>query len=105
MHCFIKKILNVSEWEMIGKERGYWSYFEEKVLSDYYQSSMWRTMIMSNEWKDWYKEIKERIKRGKFDKKGMFTEKVFDVDECQELGIMSPEHWKEFLKFILRIIK
>ena len=44
--------------------------------------SFWKTIIESDEWKEWSK-IGQR-----------------DFPECEELGIMSKGHWEEFKKFI-----
>jgi hypothetical protein len=53
-------------------------------------SSFWRTVILSPEWKAWKKHNKNMN---------------WDFDECEELGIMSQEHWEEFIKFIKYAIK
>lgn len=45
-------------------------------------SSFWRTIIMSEEWKDWQKVGQ------------------YDFSECNDLGIMSKKHWEDFVKFI-----
>src|SRR3990167_3537915 len=65
----------------------------DKFLRKYYNdqcegcpeghASFWKTIIESPEWKEWIK-IAE-----------------YDIPECEELGIISKEHWEDFLKFIL----
>jgi len=65
----------------------------DKLLGYYYnspcagcpegQSSFWKTIIESKEWKEWIKVAK------------------YDIPECEELGIMSKRHWDDFVKFIL----
>lgn len=56
--------------------------------------SFWKTIVESKEWKLWYKE---QMRRFADDAR---TEGVFDIDESQECGWMSPGHWEEFVKFI-----
>lgn len=48
--------------------------------------SFWKTVIESKEWKLWEEEQSKNPTR--------------DMAECEELGIMSAGHWKEFMKFI-----
>ena len=56
-------------------------------------SSFWRTITNSKEWLAWEKENSKRMNA-----KPMGN--CFDVDECREVGIMSKEHWAEFIKFV-----
>ena len=60
--------------------------------------SFWRTVVTSPEWIAWEKEVARRLRRlanGATRKTGP----VFDVDECQECGWISPEHFHAFLQF------
>lgn len=49
-------------------------------------ASFWKTVIESDEWKLWQKEQSKNPTR--------------DMPECEELGIISADHWKEFVQFI-----
>jgi hypothetical protein len=55
-------------------------------------ASMHKTLTESKEWREWVKENSRR-----FHLKPIGN--CFDIDECHELGIMSKEHWEEFIKF------
>lgn len=81
----------------------------DKFLKEYYyqdclgcpegHSSFWRTIIMSDEWKLWQKEQSRRMSllcKNKLPKKLG----VYDMPECEEGGIMSLGHWKDFIKFL-----
>lgn len=51
-------------------------------------SSFWRTITRSPEWKAWTD-----------------TDPHYDIPECEELGIMGEQHWKDFVKFITQAHK
>ena len=51
-----------------------------------HHSSFHKTIIESPQWKKWYK-----YQTGK--------NQTYDVDECRELGVMSAEHFQDFMKF------
>jgi outer membrane receptor for ferric coprogen and ferric-rhodotorulic acid len=59
-------------------------------------NSFWKSIVTSKEWASWKKEIYNRMHRGDY-------KHSFDVDECEEVNIISPEHWTAFCKFIRRI--
>ena len=61
-------------------------------------SSFWRTVILSPQWKLWQEEQNKRMKTGKI-VKGEWNKSCYDMPECEELGIISPKHFQEFLKF------
>lgn len=48
--------------------------------------SFWKTIVQSKEWGKWYKHASKNH--------------LFDVDESQECGWMSLNHWNSFLEFI-----
>ena len=64
----------------------------EKCVGHYYwhpcegckegHSSFWKTIVESDEWKEWSKIAQ------------------YDIPECEECGMMSSAHWKDFVKFI-----
>ena len=56
-------------------------------------NSFWQTIVESGEWKEW--------KRYNFK---VFSPWIWDFAECEELGILSPQHWKKFVKFIKTLI-
>lgn len=60
--------------------------------------SFWKTVIESPQWKKWSKEINRRMKIGKI-VNNKFNKSVYDMSEVEELGIISPGHFQEFLKF------
>lgn len=64
-------------------------------------SSMWKTMIESKEWAAWQKEQRERFKllREKKLDNGLLC---WDMAECEEVGIISPRHWKDFMEFLFK---
>lgn len=72
--------------------------------SDGAHNSFWATVIESPEWEAWEKEVARRLTRRSeltrdpvaLDKR---VGKVWDVDECREVGWISPEHFYDFLKF------
>lgn len=55
--------------------------------------SFWKTIVESGAWSKWEKEVAWRLSKGEL-------EGAFDVDESRECGWFSPEHFREFLKFI-----
>lgn len=67
-------------------------------------NSFWKTVIESERWKLWQEEQRQRMARGKI-VDGKFSEECFDMSECEELGIISPHHLQEFLRFMRQEIK
>ena len=65
-------------------------------------ASFWKVVVESHEWKLWRQEIRNRAKYHIKRKSKLFTG-VWDVDECEGCGWISPEHWVDFLKFIKRL--
>lgn len=63
-------------------------YYKQKCNSCGYHNSFWATVIESEEWKKW-KEKNNNLE--------------YDFCECEELGILSPRHWQEFIKFIKQL--
>lgn len=61
--------------------------------------SFWATITRSPEWKLWEEEISRRINKHNKKKSRIYTG-VWDIDECQECGWISKEHWADFVKFI-----
>jgi len=59
--------------------------WEQKCSGCGKHDSMWKSLVSSPEWKKWYEHASRKM--------------LYDVDECQELGIMSAEHFKDFMKF------
>lgn len=51
-----------------------------------HHNSFWATVIESPQWKLWQKEQSLRPTR--------------DMAECEELGIISPEHFQEFIQYV-----
>ena len=83
----------------------YFSTFSgDKFLRAYYHqecggcpeghSSFWRTVIKSPEWEKWKEWNYKKSPHGNW-----------DFAENEELGILSPQHWKEFVKFIKKLKK
>ena len=52
-----------------------------------HHDSMWKSLVTSKEWKAWC--AKQNLQ--------------FNVDEAQELGIMSAAHFKAFIKFVKKL--
>ena len=72
-------------------------YYDDFLSYYYYQdcpgcpcghSSFWRTIIRSKEWQKWKEYAQPRMR--------------YDFTECEELGMMSAGHWKDFIKFTRR---
>lgn len=55
--------------------------------------SFWKTIIESKQWKLWQEEQDRRMAEDNC--KG-----CYDMSEVEELGIISPEHWRDFLLFV-----
>jgi hypothetical protein len=51
-------------------------------------SSFWKTVIESPQWAKWKKYAQPKM--------------LYDFDECEELGILSPGHFNTFIKFLKR---
>lgn len=51
-----------------------------------FHDSIWKTMVDSPQWQAWYKHASKKM--------------LYDVDECQELGMMSKGHFQDFIKFV-----
>lgn len=69
----------------------------DEFLREYYcqpcsacggHNSFWKTIIESQEWQKWKEDQAEKY--------------IWDFSECEELGILSPQHFKAFLKFICK---
>ncbi|MGV8131596.1 MAG: hypothetical protein ACP5N7_05860 [Candidatus Pacearchaeota archaeon] len=67
--------------EMIDTEM-----WEQSCKGCGHHDTMFKTIVQSDEWKSWYKYNSEKM--------------LYDVDECQELGIMSKRHWIDFMEYI-----
>lgn len=65
-------------------------------------SSFWRTIVLSPQWKLWQEEQNKRMKTGRL-VKGVWNKSCYDMPEVEEGGIISPGHWQEFLKFIMKV--
>ena len=61
--------------------------------------SFYRTIVDSPEWKVWYKEMMRRMEVAN---KVMNYKGCYDIDEAQECGVISPGHWKEFIRFTVQ---
>jgi len=77
------------DWD---KEHFYYS------CSDGQHESFWATIVQSKEWYAWEREQRKRMSR-----KNM--EGCFDYDESRECNWISPNHWNEFIKFIIHEYK
>ncbi len=60
--------------------------WEQKCKGCGHHDSMWKSLVSSPQWEKWYK-----YQTGK--------NQQYDVDECRELGIMSAQHFADFMKF------
>lgn len=67
--------------------------------SDGEHNSYWRTVVESPEWHAWTREVARRLKRLATGNTRRGVGPVFDVDECQEAGWISPAHFKAFVQF------
>ena len=90
---FISKKLSQkdTEWREKAQEMRWW---EECDGCEGGHNSFWKTIVESDEWKEWKKEQAKRFHTEE-------KEGCFDIDECTECGWISKEHWKEFIKFII----
>lgn len=64
--------------------KDHWEYQGSK---DTY-NSFWKTVITSPQWQAWAKKNRKETR--------------WDIDECEECGWISEEHFQEFLQFIIR---
>lgn len=62
--------------------------------------SFWKTVIESEQWKVWEKDIAKRFRAADKDKP---IPNVWDVDECRECGMISQRHFQAFLNFCATI--
>ncbi|MEK9207949.1 MAG: hypothetical protein AAB922_05675 [Patescibacteria group bacterium] len=60
--------------------------WEQKCKGCGHHDSMWKSLVTSPQWKKWYV-----YQTGE--------NQQYDVDECRELGVMSAEHFQDFMKF------
>lgn len=70
--------------------------------SDGSHSSFWKVVVESKEWELWEKEVSRRMNRHNKNHSKIYKG-VWDVDECRECGWISPEHFRDFLKFVKKI--
>ncbi len=49
-------------------------------------SSFWKSTIESPQWEAWSKHANKKM--------------LYDIAECEELGIISPKHFQDFLRFV-----
>jgi len=62
--------------------------------------SFWKTITQSKIWEKWYKEQMKRMENCKcFDSVDRCTCTIFDIDESQECGNLSENHWEAFMDF------
>jgi len=98
MKSFISRLLK-AEYERgkADKEPLY-----EIPCSDGNHNSFWKSVVESPEWKAWYKEAERRFRDGKLDEKSgrWLGKNTYDVDECQECGIISYDHFASFMEYI-----
>lgn len=59
-----------------------------------------RVIIRKDQWHKWYDEMMRRYTER--EEPPAIGERLFDVDECQECGIISAEHLTECLKFLAK---
>lgn len=75
--------------EQVGKHlKGCEKHFWEIPCSDGPHNSFWKSTVQSPEWKAWYEY-------------NIGPNHQFDVDECQEVGWISSEHFAAFIKFTI----
>src|SRR3990167_11164898 len=74
-----------------GWESNCWQY----KCSDGFHPSFWKTIVQSEEWKQWQKEQGRRLHEHNEKESERYTG-CFDIDESTECGWLSPEHWREF---------
>lgn len=65
------------------------------------KQTFFRTIVDSKEWKSWEKEVARRFNYH-IKKKSKVFKGCWDMDECLELGEISPAHWKDFIKYICK---
>jgi len=60
------------------------------------KETFYYTVITSPQWKAWQKEQNRRMQTRRKNFKG-----VYDMPEVMECGLISQEHFQEFLKFVV----
>ena len=65
-----------------GNPNSHWQYH----CSDGIHDSIWKVLVTSKHWEEWYEHAEENM--------------FYDVDETQELGMMSPQHFEDFINYI-----
>ena len=91
VHSSIPKIIEIVREES-QKDR-----WESKCKSCGTHPSFWKTIVQSDEWRRWRVEQNQRMNDFPSEKS------MYDMDECTELGIISENHWKDFIKFIKKM--
>jgi len=60
--------------------------------------SFWKTICESPQWKLWYEEQNRRESEHNKKKSKIYTG-CFDINESQDLGVISSAHFQEFISF------
>lgn len=77
-HCLLAK-------QEALEEQGLYRYWEPCDGCKDGHPSIWKTLVESPQWKAWYDHASKNM--------------LYDVDESQELGVMSPKHFQDFMRF------
>lgn len=75
--------------------------------SDGFRDSFWKTVVESPQWGAWkthvFENLNESISIDEFADMGWHERHpIFDVDECEEYGWISQEHFQAFVRFLTR---
>jgi len=67
------------------------------------EQDFYHTIIRSPQWEAWEKENDFNMLTNQYHSIDDYKHKVFDTAESRDLGLISQEHWQEFIKFIKTI--
>lgn len=80
-------ILSYIDAHFIPKEEVEKQLWERPCSGCEHHDTFWKTVVQSPQWKEWYEHASKNT--------------LYDVDESQELGIISAKHFQDFMHFNL----
>jgi len=97
-----KMIAELTEYKFKNK---YMPLIKPEPKPDDNEQDFYHTIIRSPQWEAWENEYKRRVIKNCEDDLWNTDKqlKVFDIDESRDLGLISQEHFQEFIKFIKTI--
>ena len=95
-----KMIAELTEYKFNNK---YMSLIKPEPKPDDNEQDFYHTIIRSPQWEAWEKENDFNMLTNQYHSIDDYKYKVFDTAESRDLGLISQEHFQEFIKFIKTI--